>query len=185
MNMNWLNNLELRQIYLIIGSVCFLALTAQVMLIGKPAWDRYQSASQDLETLRALDLNKGVDGLSQLQVEVDELESRLLGDLEGVPTRELETHIISALQSAAWQSEIKLVSIEPLPRSEDLPYEEIAFRLELEGAYFNLDSWVSRVYNQLGYVVFQDYALKVHKAGDEPVLSARLLLAAYRMEANS
>lgn len=178
-----LDKLELRQIYLILGSVTFLVLTAMVMFTGKPLYERYDQVSWELDSLRQLNFSNAQTALQELEGQVDELQKHLMGDLQMIPTRQLESHIIAALQDSAWQSEIDLLSIEPLPKVDGLPYEEISFRLEVEGRYFNLDDWINSVSNQLGYVVFKEYVLKISKDDVDPILHARLMLSAYRMEA--
>lgn len=173
----------LRQIYLVFGSVVFLALTAVTMLGIKPLYERYDRISWELKSLRALDYSSSTASLAPLETEVRAYERTLLGDLQNVPVRQLESHIIAALQSSAWQTEVNLLSIEPLDTLENMPYREIAFRLEIEGKYFNLDDWIASVTDQLGYVVFKEYTLRVKEQGLDPTLSARVLLAAYRVEA--
>ena len=177
-----LNKLELRQIYLILGSITFLGITAMVMFTGKPLYERYDNVSWELNSLRQLQFSNAQTALAELEGEVDGLHQQLMGDLQSIPTRQLESHIIAALQDSAWRSEIDLLSIEPLPQVEGLPYEEISFRLEVEGKYFNLDDWINSVSDQLGYVVFKEYVLKISQDGADPALHARLMLSAYRME---
>jgi len=181
MNLTLINQLEKRQVKLIVGSVLFLAFTALTMFMIKPLHARYAAVEQELATLSALDLDNAPTSLAPLENQVNELEKKLLGELMNVPTRELEAHIISALQRIAWDSEVNLLRIEPLEIAEGLPYQEIAFRLEIDGGYYNLEKWLAGVSSQLGHVVFKEYELKVTKAGTDPQLRASVQVAAYRV----
>ena len=173
---------ELRQIYLLLGSVTFLSLTALVMFYAKPMYERYDATQWELLSLKEVQYSDAQATLTQIELEVAALEQVLLGDFQTIPTRQLEAHIIAALQDSAWRNEIELVSVEPLDQVVGMPYEEVSFRLEVEGPYFNLYDWIQGVGNQLGYVVFKEYALKVNREGKDPILNARLTLSAYRME---
>ena len=177
-----LERIEMRQIYLLVGSLSFLSLTAIVMFLGKPLYERYDQVSWELASLREVEYTNASDALSRIESEVSQLEQALLGDFQNIPTRQLEAHIIAALQDSAWRSDIDLLSIEPLEQVAGLPYEEIAFRLEIQGQYFNLNDWIDAVSSQLGYVVFKEYVMKISQDGRDPVLNARLLLSAYRVE---
>ncbi len=177
-----LDRLDLRQLYLIAGSAIFLLLTALVMFGGKPLYARYANTDTQLNGLRTLARMPSNLGIEPLEQEVAELEKTLQGDLKNLPIKQLESHIISALQSASWQYDVKLVTIEPAMEDLELPYQELSFRLQLEGSYFGLDNWMRSVSDQLGYVVFKSYVLKVQNAGVDPVLSARVQLSAYRMD---
>ncbi len=180
--MTLLDQLELRQLYLVAGSVVLLTLTAIVMFAGKPLYAQYDGVDTELQGLRSLARAPADLGIQPLEEEVARLQATLQGDLQNLPIKQLESHIISTLQSASWQYDVNLVTIEPKTEELELPYQELTFRLQLEGGYFSLDDWMRSVSEQLGYVVFKEYSLKVKEAGLEPVMSARVLLSAYRME---
>ena len=177
----WLDRFDLRQLYLVAGSVVLLGLTAAAMFAGKPLYARYDRVDTELDGLRSLAHTPANLGIEPLEEEVRQLELELQGDLQNLPIKQLESHIISALQGASWQYDVNLVTIEPRTEDLELPYQELTFQLQLEGGYFGLDRWMQAVSDQLGYVVFKEYALKVKEPGLEPVLSARVLLSAYRM----
>ncbi len=177
-----LNRIDLRQLYLIAGSVALLSVTALVMLMGKPVYETYARTAESLHSLRGIAASGSYNqAIAGLETEIAGYEKTLRGELQNIPLRQLESHIIGALQNSAWRSDVELLSVEPLEALEGLPYREIAFRLEVEGEYFNLDRWMSDLGEQLGYVVFKEYTLKVAKTGAEPRISARVLLAAYRV----
>jgi Tfp pilus assembly protein PilO len=173
-----------RELLLICGSAVFLVMTALVVFVGKPLFARFETSAEELDGLRSLAHVPVDTGLSALQQEVDQLRTVLEGDLKNLPERQLESHMVSAFQSASWQHDVNLVTIEPVPSAVELPYQELTFRLELTGSYNNLDNWMQSVHTQLGYVVFNEYVLKVKTPGSEPELSARLVLSAYRMRDN-
>ena len=179
---NLIDKLELRQIYLLLGSVVFLGLTAMWAFAAKPLYERYDKVSWELDSLRQLSFSNAQHALQEMESDVESLKQQLMGDLQRIPTRQLESHIIAALQDSAWRADVDLLSIEPLSQADGLPYEEISFRLEVEGRYFNLDDWINSVSAQLGYVVFKEYVLKISTDAIDPTLHARLLLSTYRME---
>ena len=177
-----IEQLELRQVHLIGGSAAFLLLTAFAMLVGKPLYADYDKTQTEKSGLSMLATSAVSAGIKPLEDEVAALTGKLHGELQNLPVKQLEAHIIAALQSASWQYDVKLLTIEPDMDESDLPYQELSFKLELEGTYFSLDDWMRSVSSQLGYVVVKEYSLKVADAGVEPTLSARILLSAYRMQ---
>ena len=180
-----LQKLAPRELMLVAGATVFLVLTALVVFVGKPLYARFEVSGTELDGLRALAHTPVDAGLAPLEQEVEKLRTVLEGDLKNLPERQLESHMVSAFQSASWQHDVNLVTIEPVPSAVELPYQELTFRLELTGSYNNLDSWMRSVNTQLGYVVFNEYVLKVKTPGPEPELSARVLLSAYRMRGSS
>ena len=177
-----LMQLEPREARLIFLSVMFLVLSMFAAFVGKPLYHRFVDTAAELEGLQALVEMPAEVGLHPLEAEVEGLLVQLKGDLKNLPARQLESHMVAAFQSASWQHDVTLVTIEPVPVTVELPYQELTFRLELEGSYAGLDNWVQMVSGQLGYVVFNEYMLKVKTPGKEPVLSARVELSAYRMQ---
>ena len=177
-----LDQFDLRRLYLVAGSVVLLVVTAVVMFAGKPLYARYDATDTELDGLRALARTPSKLGIQPLEAEVASLEDELQGDLQNLPIKQLESHIVTALQSASWQYDVNLVTIEPRMEDLEFAYQELTFQLQLEGSYFGLDNWMQSVSDQLGYVVFKEYSLKVKEPGLEPVLSARVLLSAYRMD---
>lgn len=176
-----LSRLAPREVRLIAGCSLFLVLSALTAFVGKPLYGTFVATGTELDGLRALEHAPTEAGLEPLEQEVDRLMTVLQGDLKDLPDRQLESHMVTAFQSASWQHDVNLVTIEPVEVPVELPYKELTFRLELEGSYAGLDSWVQTVSTQLGYVVFNEYVLKVKTPGREPVLSARVELSAYRM----
>ena len=178
----YLSRLAPKEIRLIAGSSLFLVLSALTAFVGKPMYGAFVTTGTELAGLRALENAPTEAGLAPIEQEVDRLMTILQGDLKDLPDRQLESHMVTAFQSASWQHNVNLVTIEPVEVPVELPYKELTFRLELEGSYAGLDSWVQTVSTQLGYVVFNEYVLKVKTPGREPVLSARVELSAYRMK---
>jgi len=176
-----LSSLAPKEIRLIAICSSFLVLSALAAFVGKPLYGAFVETGTELEGLRALEHAPSEAGLEPIEQEVERLLTILQGDLKDLPDRQLESHMVTAFQSASWQHDVNLVTIEPVAVPVELPYRELTFRLELEGSYAGLDSWVQTVSTQLGYVVFNEYVLKVKIPGREPVLSARVELSAYRM----
>ncbi len=178
----YLSRLAPREIRLIAGCSLFLVLSALTAFVGKPLYGAFVETGTELAGLQALEHAPTEAGLEPIEKEVDRLMTILQGDLKDLPDRQLESHMVTAFQSASWQHDVNLVTIEPVEVPVELPYKELTFRLELEGSYAGLDGWVQTVSTQLGYVVFNEYVLKVKTPGREPVLSARVELSAYRMK---
>jgi len=176
------SNLAPREIRLVAGCALFLVLSGLAAFVGKPLYLRFAESGMELEGLRALENAPTEAGLEPLELEVDRLSTLLKGDLKDLPDNQLESHMVTAFQSASWQHDVNLITIEPVAIPVELPYQELTFRLELEGSYTGLDNWVQTISGQLGYVVFDEYVLKVKVPGKQPVLSARIELSAYRMK---
>lgn len=181
-----LQKLAPRELVLIAGSSALLLVTALALFVGKPLYTRFQTGGAERDELRSFLQIPQTAVVEPLEQEVEAMRASLEGDLKTLPERQLESYMLSVLQSASWQHDVKLVNIEPVANAVEFPYRELGFRIELTGAYGNLDSWLRSVSTQLGFVVFNEYVLKVKAPGAEPdpELSARILLSAYRMRDN-
>ncbi|MCP5178829.1 MAG: type 4a pilus biogenesis protein PilO [Pseudomonadales bacterium] len=181
MNLPRIGGLAPREVALIGGAGLFLVVSLLVAFVGKPLYGKFRDSATELEGLRALADQPQEAGLEPLEAEVQKLSESLHGNLHNLPANQLEAHMVSALQSASWQHDVTLVTIEPVAVPVELPYQELTFRLELEGSYTDLSDWLQNVTTQLGYVVVTEYGLKVKEPGRNPALVARMQLSAYRM----
>lgn len=178
---HYLNAFAPRQWFLLGGSALLLGITALTIFWIKPLYERYSASQTDVATLENLVGLGPVGSLAPLEQEIARYERELLGDMHGIPLKQLEAHIIGALQHNVWSSEVDLLTIEPQENSSAAPHEEIAFRLEISGTYFNLADWMEQVNQQLGFVVIKEYTFVGKRDAPDPILNARVLLAAYRV----
>ena len=121
--------------------------------------------------------------LAELESAVAGLRHRVKGDLEGLPAEQLESFVISRLQSISWRHQIELSSIRPTPGERVAKYAEHLFQVELRGGYFEQLRWLQDLSNDLGFVVIKEFQLSTtrnSRSPDDPKLSGRALLAAYR-----
>jgi Tfp pilus assembly protein PilO len=179
-----LKRIDSRQLKLL-AACCGVLVLAAVVSYG--FWPKYQE-------LRALQENRDVmaqvtatqvsaeSEIARMKEEVEALRHRLQGDMANLPVRQMEAFIIGRLQNISWRNEITLVGVEPAIGESVEMYREVLFRVELSGDYFALLDWLADVSAELGFVVIKEYQLSVADVDPQhPVLTTKLLLAAYRV----
>ena len=126
----------------------------------------------------------GAEGeITRLNDAIESLRTRLQGDMANLPLREMESFILGRLQTISWRNNMTLVGVEPTMGETVEMYREVLFRVELTGDYFSLLEWLGDVSSELGFVVIKEFQLGVAQADPQaPVLTTRLLLAAYRVK---
>lgn len=179
-----LNKLDNRQLAFIGLSVTILVLAALVTYGFWPKAQELRSFIENRNVMTQMALNEASTEIEivRLSDELKTLRQRLQGDMANLPLREMEAFIIGRLQSISWRNDITLVGVEPAIGDSVEMYREVLFRVELSGDYFDLLEWLADVSAELGFVVIKEFQLNVGEANpDNPRLTTRLLIAAYRV----
>lgn len=176
-----------RQLKLFAACMSTLLIAAIVSYGFWPKVQQLRSLQDNRDVMADVTANDhGAAGeIDRLHNEIAAMRSRLQGDMVNLPVRQMESFIIGRLQTISWRNDVTLVGVEPADGESVEMYKEVLFRVQLDGDYFNLNDWLGDVSEELGYVVIKEFQLTV--ADDEPqdpLLKARLLLAAYRVMDN-
>jgi Tfp pilus assembly protein PilO len=160
-----------------------IVFAAMVFYVIVPQWRAYGKASNSLETLQQ-GVIEGVDldvQLSALGAEIEDLKYTLHGDTSNLPLRQVEAFVIGRLQTISWKNHVELVGVRPRTGSEQGPFRELLFDLELRGDYFDLYAWLKNVSSELGFIVVKKFEMSRDRVDDEqPVLLVKLTMASYR-----
>lgn len=178
---------DARQLRLIGGSCSVLLLAAVVMYGFWPKIQELRSLLDSREVLAQVAVTEtGAEGeIGRLNEAIENLRKRLQGDMANLPIREMESFIIGRLQTISWRNDITLAGVEPTMGESVEMYREVLFRVELTGDYFSLLEWLGDISTELGFVVIKEFQLSVAKADpQDPLLTTKLLLAAYRVKDN-
>ena len=133
--------------------------------------------------LRGIVDNKDVllEQITQLQKEIDEMKHRLKGDMANLPEKKMEAYIIGELQNISWSHEIDLIAVKPAKGSEIQMFQEILFKVQLSGDYFDLYEWLLDLKKQLGFIVIKSLELNNLKKNDSDTrLLMNLIIASYK-----
>ncbi len=178
-----LRQFEPRQLRLIGGAVLLLLFAAGVSYGLLPKWRAYQAAQTSLNVLENTVAGAGdLDSqLVALRGEVADIEKTLNGDASNRPLKQVESFVIGRLQLISWRNQMQLVGVEPRVGGEFEQFRELLFDVDLQGDYFDFFAWLQEIDEDLGFIVVKRFAISVaDNTADEPRLTIRLTLAAYR-----
>lgn len=167
--------------------VCTLVLLVAALVVRGliPAYKQYSQLSHTQGMMEQVVNNEtGVEGeRSRIQAEISRLKTQVEGDLASLPAQQMEAHIVERLQSISWRNEVELGSLKPVQGAKNEQYNEMLFQVELAGSYFHLVDWLRDLAHELGFVVVKEHQLQLQASTRiKPVVSAKLSLAAYRLE---
>lgn len=183
MMQNYLEQAKPEQLRL--GGIGFITLVVAAMIFYAvlPQWRAYGSARTSLDTLHQGTAD-GVDldaQLGALGVEIEKLEHTLHGDTSNLPLKQVEAFVIGRLQTISWTNHVELVGVQPREGSQQGPFHELLFDLELRGDYFDFFDWLKDVSSELGFIVVKKFEMSPQTVNDEqPVLLVKLTMASYR-----
>ena len=122
-----------------------------------------------------------LEQITQLQKEIDEKKHRLKGDMANLPEKKMEAYIIGELQNISWDHEIDLISVKPAKGNEIQMFQEILFKVQLSGDYFDLYKWLLDLKKQLGFIVIKSLELNnLNKNDPDTRLLMNLIIASYK-----
>jgi hypothetical protein len=178
-----LQQLDPRSLRLILALVWAVLAAALLMYALKPQVLSYRQgvASRHLLENRVGDevqLNRDIDSV---RLGIDELRQKLQGDVEDVPLNQMESYLIGRLQGVSWGANVELVGVKPGQATRVLGFEEMAFEVEVRGAYQALYAWLGELAEKLGFILVKRYDMAPaggNKDGDQ--LRMQLTMVFYR-----
>ena len=112
---------------------------------------------------------------------IEQIKRDLRGDMANLPEKKMESFIIGELQNISWNHEIDLMGVKPVKGSEIQMFQEILFKVQLSGEYFDLYKWLHELRNQLGFIVIKNLELKPLNGNDrDTLLFMNLTIASYK-----
>lgn len=174
-----------RELGILASCLLLITIAALALYVVKPQWQSYQGALEKHELLKrfASEDTSGQTALDALGEELTRLQTLLDGDSANLPSQEIEAFVIGKLQTISWRHGLELASVEPTKGELTDEYQELLFRVETSGDYFGLNSWLSDIQRELGFVVIREYQISISGGDDAlPLLRTNMLLASYRMQ---
>ena len=175
-----------------INKKSFISVLAGILLVTLATTSVYaiwpqvkelRSGQQTRNELRGIVDNKDalLEQITQLQKEIDEKKHRLKGDMANLPEKKMEAYIIGELQNISWDHEIDLISVKPAKGNEIQMFQEILFKVQLSGDYFDLYKWLLDLKKQLGFIVIKSLELNnLNKNDPDTRLLMNLIIASYK-----
>ena len=98
-----------------------------------------------------------------------------------LPEKKMESFIIGELQNISWNHEINLIGVKPVKGNEIQMFQEILFKVQLSGEYFDLYKWLHDLRDQLGFIVIKSLELNsINDSDSNAALLMRLTIASYK-----
>ena len=181
---SFLANTELKTLRPLLLVVVLLLITAQVMYLLWPQIKLFNKTSSSYELLqRAVSSNDGLQQqLLNTGADVQSLEHQLLGDMAGLPVKQMESYIIGRLQKVSWETNVELISVKPGAGKKVQIFQESLFDVELNAGYFDFFWWLQNIGRDLGFIVIKKYAIQpMDSVLSDPRLKITLTMVSYRV----
>ncbi len=118
---------------------------------------------------------------NNLVEKIEKIKRDLRGDMANLPEKKIEAFIIGELQNISWNHEINLIGVKPVKGSEIQMFQEVLFKVQLSGEYFDLYEWLLELRNQLGFIVIKNLELNSsNDSSNDALLLMKLTIASYK-----
>ena len=169
-------------VFLLAGVLMLMVATTSVYGL----WPQIKDIKSGLVTrdeLRELVANKEQLDVqhTMLEQEVETMKRKLKGDLANLPEKKMEAYIIGELQNISWNHEINLIGVKPVKGNEIQMFQEILFKVQMSGEYFDLYEWLLDLRDQLGFIVIKSLELNpINQNDTDTSLLMKLTIASYK-----
>ncbi len=167
---------------LLVGAVLLLVATSSVYGI----WPQIKDMKSEFTTRNQLkelitSKEKLDEQYTKMQEEVKKMKRNLRGDMANLPEKKMEAYIIGELQNISWEHGINLIGVKPVKGKEIQIFQEILFKVQLSGEYFDLYDWLFDLRQQLGFIVIKSLELNpIAQDSDNSLLLMKLTIASYK-----
>ena len=121
------------------------------------------------------------DQKKKLLASVEQRRRDLRGDMANLPEKKMEAYIIGELQNISWKHNINLAGVKPMQGEQIQTFQELLFKVQLSGEYFDLYDWLQELRNQLGFIVIKSIQINPFRdQSDQTRLSMKLTIASYK-----
>lgn len=178
----YLKKFDVRQINLIMGGLLTLAIIATMTYLINPQFKEYQNANKIHTQLKHTILKDRqiIDNLRNEKNTATPLAKKLYRDLESLPLNQIEAYIIGKLQQISWQHNIELAGIKPSFSQRPDSFQEIEFKINVSGDYFDIYAWVTSLNKEFYFTVFKQFEMRpLEQSKMVPRLQANLIMVAY------
>ena len=158
-----LADVEPGSLRLIVSVISVLVATFMALYVIKPQYISFNDKSVSFEMLQSQ-----IDDQAQLQQVIDQerrkikdLQVQLHGEAGDMPVNEMEAYLVGRLQGLAWDAGIELAGVRPGQAKRIMGFEEISFKVDVNGEYKNLHEWLNRIGEKLGFMLVSNYEISL------------------------
>lgn len=177
-----LRDVDARTLILGAGALAFIGLVAAVLYAVMPVYSEYAGAKLRHErALTSYTIADGADSavaIANLEGDVLELHRELFGGAAGVPRAQIESFVVNSLDRISGRHGVELLGITPDEPSSIWMFEELPYRVEVEGSYLAIHEWLYEVEEELRPMVVKEFELMPSRSNEGVVIDLRLV--AYR-----
>lgn len=178
-----LMDVEPKKLGLGVVLIGILLMAAMALYLVKPQYQRFSENSVSFEMLHSQ-----IDDQAQLQRAIDvehqrikALQLKLHGEAGEMPVNEMESYLVGRLQGLAWDAGIELTGVRPGQAKRIMEFEEISFKVEVNGDYRNLYDWLNKISDTLGFMLVSNYDISlVGGKGNDIPLKMNVTIVFYR-----
>ncbi len=181
--LNFFNQINQKTLlFALVGSILLMLATSSVYAILPQIKDMRSGISTRYE-LRELVANKEKLDEQEVKVaqEIEVIKRNLKGDMANLPEKKMQAYIIGELQNISWNHEINLIGVKPVKGNEIRMFQEVLFKVQLSGEYFDLYEWLHDLREQLGFIVIKNIELNLaNEESSDTSLLMKLTIASYK-----
>lgn len=160
---------EPKSLSLILMLSGFVIAVAASLYIVKPQYESYSKKSASFEMLHS-QIDDNAQLLKVIDIErqkIKELQLQLHGEAGELPVNEIEAYLVGRLQGLAWDAGIELSGVRPGQARRILEFEELSFKVEVNGEYRNLYQWLHKIGDTLGFMLVSNYEVSMTSQNKE------------------
>lgn len=177
-----LEKLETRQLLLLMSGIALLLLATFTTYFISPQFKEYRNIlkSHDNLSQKIISNQNLINQLQSAKNSVTQLNIKLHGDIANLPISQIESYLIGRLQQISWRHNVELTGIKPSAKKEINSFQEVVFRVNLAGNYFDLYSWIKDLRKELRFTVIQQFEMHpIEQKKNNSRLAASLTIASY------
>lgn len=182
-----LAEVEPRSLMLIASLLGIVFATVMLVYMIRPQYQIYQQRNERLETLKSQIESqvKLQDAIDVAREKLEQIKFQLHGEAGAMPVNEMESYLVGQLQEFAWDAGVELTGVRPGVAKRVMGFEELAFNVDVTGAYRKLYDWLDRISNKLGFMLVSRYNINTHGTGNEDLqLNMSMTIVFYQVPLN-
>ncbi|MDH5765712.1 MAG: type 4a pilus biogenesis protein PilO [Gammaproteobacteria bacterium] len=179
----YIQTLDLRKIKLAGALLVFVITVLMIVFLVLPEVRLYQSQDNKRTILeRAVKNSSHI--FTQVETEknlVAKLKEKLHGDMANLPDKQIESYIVSRLQTISWDNNVELSGIKPYKGGAIHNFNELLFDVDAHGSYESIYLWLRSLSKELGFVVVRKFKISPKGgAASGGLLHVQITMASYR-----
>jgi Tfp pilus assembly protein PilO len=176
-----------RQKIIVIAGIVVLICAAVISYLVVPEYKVWKKLQEQEQLLDGIIVQQDLtEQIATSAKNIETLSKALHGEGGSIDLMQIEAFVIKKLELTSIQKQVRLISVQPLPRMDIDNFKQITFLVKVSGGYSNIYQWLLSLRKEMGFIAINQLKMtKVSQAGrytSPDDLSAELKLVTYRVK---